>query len=55
MEVTRIHRIVEYSRIQQVIIAKRVDCCPIYKLYTEAERMPGKIQTVQCWYQDAVK
>ena len=49
-----IHPIRVCIRRCQSIIAERVAFCPIYKLCTEAERMPGIIRLVQWWYQDAV-
>ena len=48
------HPIGVYIRRRQATIAERVDFRPIYELYTEAERMPGKSGTVKWWYQYVV-
>ena len=35
-----------YTKRRQTNISERVDCRPVYSLYTEAEKMTGTIQTV---------
>ena len=41
MESAGLHPIGVYIRRRQSTIEERVACCPIYKLCTEADRMPG--------------
>ena len=54
METAGVHPIRVYIRSRQATIAERVAFRPIYKMYMEAERMPGMIRLVQRWKQDAV-
>ena len=49
-----IHPIGLYTKRRQATIAERVYCRPIYKIFTEAERMPGTSRLVKWWEQDAV-
>ena len=54
MDAEGLHPIGLYIKRRQTTIVDRVACHPIYELCTKAERMPGTIQMVHCWYQDAV-
>ena len=54
MEAAGIHPIGMYIMRRQATIAERVYCRPIYKIFTEAERMPGTSRLVKWWEQDAV-
>ena len=54
MESAGLHPIGVYTRIWQATLAERVACRPIYELYIETERMPGKSQMVLWWYEDTV-
>ena len=53
-EATGIHPIREYIMRQKATIVENLDCRPIYELYDELERMPGKIRMVRWLDQDVV-
>ena len=54
MDAVGIHPIGVYTKRRQTKIAERVECNPIYALWTEAERIPGKIRMVHWWDKDTV-
>ena len=54
LETAGLHPIREYIRRRNANIAEKVSCRPIYDLCAKAERMPGMIHMMRCWYQDVV-
>ena len=54
MESAGLHPIGEYIRRQQMTIAEKLACHPIYEICVKVERILGTIRMVKCWDQEVV-